>query len=231
MNAREQAILEPLRRVAGERELRSRDPSLGASVLAVKEYQHARFMQSYADLLVHSRYADAARFFLQELYGPDDFSQRDTQFVRVVPALVRLFPEQVVRTVQTLVELHALSESLDTAMGSAVQQLPVDAERYAAAWRKVGNRRQRELQIELTRQVGESLDGYTRNPLLRHSLRMMRGPARLAGLGELQRFLERGFDTFRAMGGSAEFLDTITARETAFVRSMFGDPPATDGHG
>jgi hypothetical protein len=35
MNAREQAILEPLRRVAGEREQRSRDPSLGASVLAV----------------------------------------------------------------------------------------------------------------------------------------------------------------------------------------------------
>ena len=33
-----------------------------------------------------ARYAGAARFFLDELYGPGDFSQRDAQFARVVPA-------------------------------------------------------------------------------------------------------------------------------------------------
>ena len=57
--------------------------------------------------------------------------------------------------------------------------------------------------------VGSALDRYTRNPLLRASLRLMRGPAAAAGLGALQGFLERGFDTFREMRGAREFLDTV----------------------
>ena len=60
----------------------------------------------------------------------------------------------------------------------------------------------------------------TRNPLLRHTLRLMRGPARAAGLGELQRFLESGFDTFKAMGGAREFLSIIAARERALARAL-----------
>jgi hypothetical protein len=38
-------------------------------------------------------------------------------------------------------------------------------------------------------------------------LKLMRGPAHLAGLGELHEFLERGFNAFRGMGSASEFLD------------------------
>ena len=38
--------------------------------------------------------------------------------------------------------------------------------------------------------------------MLRNSLRLMRGPAQVAGLGDLQAFLESGFETFRAMRGA-----------------------------
>jgi len=48
------------------------------------------------------RYGPAAHFFLEELYGPRDFADRDTQFARVVPALVRLFPREIVATVAIL---------------------------------------------------------------------------------------------------------------------------------
>jgi hypothetical protein len=51
----------------------------------------------------------------------------------------------------------------------------------------------------------------------------MRGPARSAGLARLQRFLERGFDAFRAMNGAAQFLATIGARERALAAALF-DP-------
>ena len=60
----------------------------------------------------------AARFFLDDLYGPRDFSERDAQFARIVPALVRLFPHEIVGTVQALAALHALSERLDSAMAA-----------------------------------------------------------------------------------------------------------------
>jgi len=221
MNAQAQAILEWLNQVDAQRARRAADPALAQRVLAVKHYQHQRFQHSYADLLAQPRHADATRFFLEELYGPEDFTRRDTQFKRVVPALVRLFPQEVVLTVQTLGELHALSETLDTAMGEAVPGVPVDLAGYIAAWQHVGRRNDREKQIVLTRRVGDALDGYTRNPLLRHSLRLMRGPARLAGLAELQTFLESGFDTFRAMRGAQQFLDTVVQREQAIAAWLF----------
>jgi hypothetical protein len=49
----------------------------------------------------------------------------------------------------------------------------------------------------------------------------MSGPARAAGLGELQQFLENGFDTFRAMKGSQEFISIVELRERAIASSLF----------
>ena len=221
MNAQVEAILELLRRVDAQRTLRAADPALQACVQAVKHYQHERFQHTYADLLAQPRYAKATRFFLEELYGPVDFTRRDTQFKRVVPGLVRLFPREVVTTVQTLGELHALSEELDTAMGRVVPAGPVDLAGYIAAWQAVGRPADREAQIVLMRRVADALDVYTRNPLLRHSLRLMRAPARLAGLPELQAFLETGFDTFGAMHGAKDFLDTVVGRERALAAWLF----------
>ncbi len=225
MNAQTQAILDLLSQVDAQRARRAADPALAARVRAVKHYQHERFQHTYDDLLAQPRYADATRFFLEELYGPEDFTRRDTQFKRVVPALVRLFPREVVVTVQTLGELHALSESLDTAMGEAVQGAQVDLTGYIEVWQQVGRHADRETQIVLTRRVGDALDGYIRNPLLRHSLRLMRGPARLAGLAELQGFLETGFDTFREMRGAQQFLDTVVRRERGVAAWLFGTAP------
>lgn len=221
MSSPAQPILDDLQRVAEQRALRAKDAGLDARVHALKAYQHARFTRTYADLLADRRYGNAARFFLDELYGPHDFTRRDTQFARVVPALVRLFPNEIVRTVRALSSLHALSEELDTATAQVLDDVQVDDERYATAWQMVGQAAKREQQIRLTQQVGSALDAYTRNPLLRHSLRLMRSPARAAGLSELQSFLETGFDTFREMRGAKPFLDIIVARETAFAQSLF----------
>ena len=69
--------------------------------------------------------------------------------------------------------------------------------------------------------VGEALDRHTRSFVLRASLKAMRGPARAAGMGSLQAFLEDGFEAFGAMRGSQEFLATIHARETALAKRLF----------
>ena len=218
------AILDSLARVAHERALRAADPLLAACVLQLKTLQQDRFRRAYDDLLANPRYAGAARFFLDELYGPRDFAQRDAQFQRIVRPLVKLFPAEVVDTVRQLSELHALSEQLDTRMARELptQLTPAD---YVRAWQTVGEPAAREKQIQLTLRVGRLLDVYTRKPLLRGMLRMMRGPASAAGLADLQGFLECGFDTFRAMRGAEHFLTSIEHREQAWAACLFaGDP-------
>jgi hypothetical protein len=228
MAATVESILSHLDVVERERAARAASPELRKMVRGVKAFQQRRFSHTYADLLATSRYAGAARFFLDELYGPGDFSQRDSQFARVVPALVRLFPRDVVETVDTLAQLHALSERLDSAMARHLAQDAVDAGAYIAAWQATGQPVERELQIALTLSVGQSLDELTRKPLLRHTLRMMRGPARAAGLSALQQFLESGFDTFLAMRGAKEFLSIVRAREHLLAASLFDPAAFTD---
>jgi hypothetical protein len=230
LNPAGEKILTHLAEVAALRARRDSSPAWADKLRQVKEFQHRRFEATYADLLVQPRYARAAQFFLQELYGPGDFSARDQQFARVVPALVRLFPDDIVVTVALLSQLHALSEKLDNEMADSLQGAPNDAplspHSYAQAWRRVGQPARREEQIALTLQVGAALDRFTRKTLLRQSLRLMRVPARRAGLGALQTFLEAGFDTFRDMGGADYFLDTVARRERALAAELFagGEP-------
>lgn len=216
-------ILCELATVDAERRRRAADPALARRVVALKAYQQLRFSHTYADLLASERYAPAARFFLDELYGPSDFARRDAQFARVVPALVRLFPREIVQTVATLSRLHALSESLDTEMGRALPPTALDAEAYAVAWRATARPDDRERQIVLTLDVASALDKLTRKALVRNSLRLMRGPARAGGLSELQVFLEAGFDTFRAMGGADDFTQIVNEREHILARMLFSN--------
>ena len=230
MSTDAQAILANLQTVAKLRDRSAGDAALAARVQAIKSYQHARFERTYADLLADRRYEQAARFFLDELYGPHDFTDRDTQFARVVPALVRLFPSSVVHTVRSLAELHALSEDLDATMGDALggDASVVDADGYTRAWRACGRRTDRMHQVDLMHDIGMALERFTRNAFLRHSLRMMRGPAQAAGLSSLQHFLETGFDAFRSIRGASEFLDTIAHKERALAAMLFDQADVAD---
>jgi hypothetical protein len=107
----------------------------------------------------------------------------------------------------------------------------LDGETYGRAWRVVQRAEDREQQVALMLAVGKALDRHTRNALLRHSLRLMRPASQAAGLGSLQRFLESGFETFRAMKGAGHFLQTIADRERALSAHLFagGSVPGVTG--
>ena len=204
-------------------------PGLASAVSAVKQFQARRFSGTYLDLLQSEHYRSAALFFLQELYSEKDYSERDTQFARIAGALERLFPEQVVQTAVSLAQLHRLTEDLDLAMAQHWLRLADQAEvtRYVKAWRAVGRRDDRSVQLTTVLGVGQELDRLTRTRGLRMMLKMMRKPANLAGMGSLQKFLESGFDTFAEMArqgdGARYFLATVREREAALIEGLFDD--------
>lgn len=199
---------------------------LQAAVDDIKHLQARRFRGTYADFLDHPKYAPATRFFLDELYGVHDFARRDAQFARIAGALERLFPEAVAQLATDLSETHALTEVLDHQL--ATQWLSLDAalspcERYIVAWRRTEARPARERQLAVVQHMGLELQRLTRMKTLRLGLRMMRNPARAAGLDALQHFLETGFDAFAALGDARAFLDTIRERESGWVQALFDE--------
>jgi hypothetical protein len=191
------------------------DPELNARWLAVKHWQAQRLARTYPDLLASPRYRPASEFFLEELYGAKDF-----EALRVVPKLARMLPERAVETMALAVELDETSESLDARLAKAIR-LPIDAAGYARAYRETGTLAERQLQIETVDRIGQTLEKLARIPLLSGMLHMMRAPAEAAGFGHLHRFLQSGFDAFRAMGSAGEFLRTIRGRETALMQALF----------
>jgi hypothetical protein len=218
--------------IAEARELRAAraHDSEQADFPRLKEWQAARLARTYADLLASERYNPAAEFFLSDLYGPKDFRSRDEELARVVPIMVRVLPARALMTLLEAVRMDTLSESLDTDMVLALRKVSrsrdIDWPAYAAAYRTCGRRKDRELQIELIDKIGKTLDRLTRMPLIRYSLKLMNGPAHLAGLGALHSFLQRGFDAFSDMKGADEFLAIVTARETTLMKDLFANPDA-----
>ena len=110
----------------------------------------------------------------------------------------------------------------------AFRALGVPLERYAAAYRTVGRAKDRQRQIDLIALLGEALDRLTHQRLIGMALKVMRKPAEIAGLGELQGFLERGYRAFGAMrGGAGEFVSIVVSRERAISEALLaGDPDA-----
>jgi hypothetical protein len=209
------ALIGELARVSRLHEARRADSSLAAALARIGEWQARRLRNTYADLAVDPRYMAAIAFFQNDLYGGADFSRRDADLVRVVPAMVRLLPETVIETVARAVELNALSHELDIALLARLSRADgvFDVAEYCAAYRAAGDYPSRDRQRELIGQVGTGLDRYVRTPMLGTALAMMRRPARLAGLAALQDFLERGFTAFQRMNGAGDFLNTVAARE------------------
>ena len=202
---------------------READPNLRARIQAVKKFQHARFTRDYFALLASPRHCAAARFFLDELYGPEDFSARDAEFERVVPLMARLLPLEVVRTIAELMELHSLTEELDQRMAAALNSADIDEQSYRGAWLRVGRRSDRERQLVLLVESGRALDRHTRSKVVLTTLRVMRRPARAAGLGRLQALLEVGMSAFAGMAGAEDFLRAIEQNEAQTIDDFFSE--------
>jgi hypothetical protein len=218
-------LRENLAKAKASRAAANAAPADAADRLRLRQWQAQRLGRTHADLLESPRYRAAAQFFLSDLYGPKDFSERDEEIERILPTLLAVLPASGMRSVALAIEVDALTEELDGAMVQALRGAgamnEITSLAYADAYRRCGKRSQRELQIALIGETGRALDRLTRRPLIGTALHLMRMPAHVAGLGELHEFLQRGFDAFRSMGGADDFLGTIAGRETELMKRWF----------
>lgn len=218
--------LEQLERLRGHAtRLAAADPDFNASVTAVKVWQQRRLRRSYAELAADPRYARAIAFFLDELYGTKDSAIRDRDLVRMYPTMKRLLPKFAFNTVDHALELDVLSEEFDQAIAKLLMGKRLTEASYAEAFRAVGRRADRLRQVVLMQEVGEGMDRVVKKPLLYATLKMLRKPAQMAGLGEMQRFLETGFSAFRHMNGADHFLKTIALRESLLIERILDSHP------
>ena len=196
----------------------------------VRRWQARRLEASFDRFLRDPKRRPAAQFFLSDVYNDHDFSRRDADIAKVLPMMQRLLPAALLATVADAIELGLLTHALDLRMAGRLQVLApdlreLDGELYAQAYRACGLPRLRDHQIELLANVGVDLGRALRLPGVSMLLKLSRGPARAAGLEELQGFLERGFAAFGALGDAGAFIAEIEADERELSRRLFDGGP------
>jgi len=217
------------RRLAWQRAVHDpvRDPRNDLPTLhLLRQWQARRLETSFRDFLATPTMRPAAEFFLSDLYADKDFSARDRDAARILPMMSRLLPESLLRAAADAIELAVLSHAFDLRLAQALAgrrnpAAPISEEDYARAYRSAHHPRLRQHQIELVLGVGHALDAGVHKHGVFKLLKASRIPAQLAGLHELQAFLERGFTAFAALGGADEFLRRIGEQEREVSRRLF----------
>jgi hypothetical protein len=215
------AMLEHLNRLEALRGTSPHRADFFAEVKRVKRWQHQRLRYTYQDLAGDHRFAPATAFFLDELYGEKDTAIRDRYLLRMYPTIKRLLPKFAFETLSNALALDVLSEELDQGLATQLHGVEITNAAYCEAFRNVGRKADRLRQIALMQDVGHGLDLVVKKPLIYATLKMLRRPSKLAGLAEMQQFLEAGFSAFRHMKGATPFLHTIAERETTLVETVF----------
>ncbi|MCA3000805.1 MAG: hypothetical protein ING66_09920 [Rhodocyclaceae bacterium] len=214
-------MLEHLNRLEELRGPTKREADFLADVKRVKQWQHRRLRYTYHDLSIDHRFAPATAFFFDELYGEKDTVQRDRDLLRMYPTIKRLLPKFAFETLDNALALDVLSEEFDQALAAQTRGVAINNAVYCEAFRAVGRKADRLRQVALMQEVGHGLDLVVKKPLIYSTLKMLRRPSKLAGLAEMQQFLEAGFSAFRHMKGATPFLHAIAERETALIEAIF----------
>src|SRR5688500_14078231 len=196
----------------------------------VRRWQALRLEASFDHFLRDPQRRPAAQFFLSDVYNDHDFSRRDADIARVLPMMQRVLPGAMLGTLADAIELGVLTHAFDLRMAQVLETVAprrrtLDAALYAHAYRSAGLPRLRAHQIDLIARVGTGLAQALHMPGVGMLLKLSRGPARAAGLAELQGFLERGYSAFAQLGDARAFIAEIEADERDVAQRLFEGAP------
>ncbi len=197
-----------------------------AQLNIVKEWQCDRLLASHHDLWEVKRFQPAITFFINELYGPKDFSQRDADIAKVIPKMEKWLPESAMHSLEVAIHLNSLSQDLDLLLLNNLDINPAEPNalnrtHYANAYRKCNNPEQRLLQIEHIEKLGMDLAKVVKIPGISMILKMARTPAKTIGVEALQQFLEDGFQAFKTLKKVEDFIIPVVTEERRIMQAIF----------
>lgn len=199
---------------------------LDVHMAALRIWQSERLKKTHSDILKNPRYGPACEFFLNDIYAPKDFSQRDNDIEYLYEIMSSVLPKFLLKLVRNTISLNNLTSLLDNKLLEVLKNsfnspFYITPERYSEAYRICNNYDDRKKQIDLLIEIGKEVDAGTKIPLVTTALRFARGPAERAGWIEVHQFLEDGFIAFKKMRGADKFLMVIEKREKNILDRIF----------
>jgi hypothetical protein len=200
---------------------------LMATIRRVQDWQCKRLLVTYQDMYEQPRFKPAVEFFVKELYGPNDFSQRDKDIARLVPKMAKLLPDKALQSLASALHLNSLSFEMDFEIAKQLGDSPINRKTYAQAYVASDNVTARQQQIEFISTLGNDLGDVVRMKGISSLLFISRKPAKMAGVLALHEFLETGYKAFKHLGRVEDFVRPIIAKEQLIMTRLM-DPKAAN---
>jgi hypothetical protein len=202
--------------------------NLTDTVRKLQTWQTERLLITHEDLWHSKRFKPAMQFFVDELYGPRDYSQRDIELARVVPKMAKILPNKGLVSLEAALRLNSLSLELDIALVKELGNGEINRSNYFDCYRKSNNQSKREEQIQLLENLGLDLEQVVKISGISAILMISRKPAKVAGVKSLHEFLEKGFKSFKKLGEVRDFIEPIINRERELMHLLFSAKGPTE---
>ncbi|HLV78157.1 MAG TPA: hypothetical protein VKY53_09570 [Marinobacter sp.] len=204
--------------------------SLLDEVRQLADWQASRLKATHQDLYRHPALHAGLEFLLTDLYAPAGMTRRDDNIDRIFPRMVAWLPDRLLGTFAGLVELNLITQRLDLELARWFVSHNLDTgqitvENWCEGYRASSPPGARNRQLELVDTTGRQLDRYVRNRTLGWLLSMTRSPADLAELGDLHRFIHRGYSAFRKMDKVETLIDRLIRRERLVMNNILAGHP------
>ncbi|MFV9503899.1 MAG: FFLEELY motif protein [Oscillochloridaceae bacterium umkhey_bin13] len=192
--------------------------------LALQVFQSARLRRDYADLALIPQYTPVGDFFFDEMYGPRDFSDRNSE-ARRIQHLLHVLPGVRIRDLEEVLELLDLTNQLDDQLARMLQLdavgLDFDEPTYERYYRQADNYEARLLQLNLVRSCTYTVFRISRSQLLGMALHRSGLFARLVGIEAAHDFLVKGYDALCGVSDVTRFAETVHIREFDRLNRIF----------
>jgi len=193
---------------------------LMTTIRAVQAWQCKRLLATHQQMYQQKRFKPAVEFFINELYGPNDFSQRDQDIARIVPKMSKFLPEKALQSLASALHLNTLSFELDFDLAKKLVDTEINRDTYAKAYISCNNLTTRQQQIDYIRTLGNDLADVVKLKGISSLLFISRKPAKMAGVLALHEFLEKGFKSFKNLGNVEDFITPVMDREHQIMQQL-----------
>ncbi len=196
--------------------------------LALQVFQSARLRRDYADLAEIPQYGEVGEFFFEEMYGPRDFTDRDTG-ARRLQHFLHILPGVHLPDIEAILELLDMTNRLDAHLAELMMRrevgLDFDELTYEQCYRAADNYDDRLRQLQLIDSCTHTVFRLSRSHLLGIALHRSRLVARLTGFEAAYNFLVKGYDAVRQADDVTLFAETVYRRELARLNRIYGRDP------
>lgn len=202
-----------------------RQPALATCLKEVQAWQRQRMERTHLALFTQPNHHKIAAYFLDRLYGGDEFETLARQLERIIPRakkIERVVPDTAIETGSCGIHLAVLAVALDEAVAKYLMehQLDITEDNMAATYRALNQEAARKEQMALLSKLCYRIDKYVRSYMLKKAFDFSKSTAYKHHFHALYDFLAEGFDAMKPIKSMEKFVEPFCENEIKLIDNV-----------